>query len=575
MKKRMKKVMAILTVVSLSVSLFGCSGSGGKDGQPAELSDSESREEGAADAAKEDGGKPEALPGSDEMNGLTLPLTDKPEELSILTVFNSTMISDPNDIEGVKLMEERTGVHVNWTTAGNTEMIEKFSTVLASGNLPDIIFGSGTNVYPGGVEKGIEEGVLLDMDELIREYMPNYMALLSQNEAAMKGALSDDGKMHYLRSIYGSDTAVQTGSVGYGLAYRADILEDMGLDVPTTIDGWHEVLQKCRDAGMSAPMTLESDGGSGLSMAWGVNTDWAASYWQMDGEKIAYGPALDGFGEYVETMRQWYAEGLIDPNFTNGNMIISQDYTNIQTNQTMLFAIWFGFMTGSWMNDTGAVDLPGINIQAVGLPTLKEGDEPVKCTGDSPAFSELYITTSCKDPVLAAKWLDYQYSREGSILNWYGIEGLTYTLDADGIPQYTDLILKNEDNLTPAQALQKYALNGGGGAEIGFRNFSAENKIAAALSSTGTTPQIEASAIWDEPAKTIAIPGTMTMTSEEGEEVNRYMTDIKTLTQEYMVNYIMGIDNTPFEDFRQTLYDYGLQKVLDIYQAAYDRYQAR
>lgn len=65
------------------------------------------------------------------------------------------------------------------------------------------------------------------------------------------------------------------------------------------------------------------------------------------------------------------------------------------------------------------------------------------------------------------------------------------------------------------------------------------------------------------------------MTSEEGEEVNRYMTDIKTLTQEYMVNYIMGIDNTPFEDFRQTLYDYGLQKVLDIYQAAYDRYQAR
>lgn len=550
MKKRTKRALAILSAAALSAMPL-------------------------AGALAEEDKDLASLPGSEEMNGLELPLTEEPKELSILTVFNSTMVSDPNEIESVKLMEERTGVHVNWSTAGNTEMIEKYSTVLASGNLPDIIFASGTNVYPGGVQKGIEEGVILDMDELIREYMPNYMALLSQNESAMKGALSDDGKMHYLRSIYGSDTTVQTGSIGYGLTYRADLLEEMGLDVPTTIDEWHDVLVKCRDNGMSAPMTLESDGGSALSLAWGVNTDWAGSYWQTDGGKAAYGPALDGFGEYVETMRQWYEEGLIDPNFTNGSMIISQDYTNVQTNQTMLFDIWFGFMNGTWMNDTGAVDLPGIYMQAVGLPTLNEGDEPVKCVDDCPVFSELYITTSCEDPILAAKWLDYQYSKEGSILNWYGIEGLTYTLDSDGVPQYTDLILKNEDGLTPAQTLQKYALNGGGGAEIGFRNFSAENKIAAALSSTGSTPQIESSAIWGEPTKTIALPGTMTLTSEEGEEVNRYMTDIKTLTQEYMANYIMGVDTTPFEEFRQKLYDYGLQKVLDIYQAAYERYLAR
>ncbi|MCF0128300.1 MAG: hypothetical protein HUJ70_06990, partial [Pseudobutyrivibrio sp.] len=48
-----------------------------------------------------------------------------------------------------------------------------------------------------------------------------------------------------------------------------------------------------------------------------------------------------------------------------------------------------------------------------------------------------------------------------------------------------------------------------------------------------------------------------------------------TMTEEYTVNYIIGEDNRTFEEFRAQLYEFGMQEVLDIYQAAYDRYLAR
>ena len=63
------------------------------------------------------------------------------------------------------------------------------------------------------------------------------------------------------------------------------------------------------------------------------------------------------------------------------------------------------------------------------------------------AKDPIYITTSCKNPELAAKWLDYQYSDEGCFLNWYGTEGESWTYGADGTPQFTELITNNPDGL--------------------------------------------------------------------------------------------------------------------------------
>ncbi len=513
-------------------------------------------------------------PGNAEDSGipeeLTLPLTEEKKELTVWMVYNGTEVSDLNEIKSVQKMEELTNVHINWIAVGQQELTEKFGLVLGSGDYPDIM---AYYSYPGGTEKGIEDGVLIDMDEYIRGYMPNYMNLLSQNEDARKQATSDDGKLHSLKVILGTDLTTEGEGLYQGLAYRKDLLDDMGLEIPTTIDGWHDVLLKCKENGMEAPFSIGKTGSSEISWAWGVQSQGMGNYLQLDGSKVVFGPALDGFGEYLDTMRQWYSEGLIDPNFTSGAMVENWEFSTLENDSTMLMSSLSGF-SGHNVFQQGFCTNDKAYLQPILTPELEEGDTPIKWERNIVAKDNIFVTTACEDPVLAAKWLDFQYSQEGSWLNWYGLEGETYELGGDdNTPQYTDFVLNNPDGLTADSVLQRYALNNK--SWLGKHNFSAGLKLTAALSGDGSNVQQDAVELWSTPTVNIALPDALTLTEDEGRTANTTLTALTTLVEEHMVNYIIGKDNTSQEDFVKTLYDYGLQDVLDIYQAAYERYLER
>lgn len=67
------------------------------------------------------------------------------------------------------------------------------------------------------------------------------------------------------------------------------------------------------------------------------------------------------------------------------------------------------------------------------------------------------IGGTCKDPVLAAKVLDYGYSEDGYMMFNFGKEGISYTME-DGKPVYTDIIKNNEDGWPVGQAMAKYIM---------------------------------------------------------------------------------------------------------------------
>lgn len=254
-----KRIFASLLAVSMLVgSLAACSNPGSQDSSGSSTSSAESSEPTVE---------------TRDINGLTLPICEDKQEISVLLVYDGNVVDNLNDIAGVQAMEEATNVHVNWTTYTQAEMPERFQQLLATGEYFDIMFPGGVESYPGGYEQGIEDGVLIDMDSHIQEYMPNYLSLLNSNEEAMKQAKSTDGKLHAVRVIKGTDEIVQGPGAIMGPAYRADILEEMDEDVPETVEELHQLLIKCRDRGMSAPMTLQNDGGTTLSLAWGINTD--------------------------------------------------------------------------------------------------------------------------------------------------------------------------------------------------------------------------------------------------------------------------------------------------------------
>ena len=91
-------------------------------------------------------------------------------------------------------------------------------------------------------------------------------------------------------------------------------------------------------------------------------------------------------------------------------------------------------------------DVENFWLEGVPNPVLNEGDTPQTGSTMCGYIKEaMAITSNCKNPELAARWLDYFYTKEGMLLNAYGIEGETYELLPDGTPQYTELVTNNPD----------------------------------------------------------------------------------------------------------------------------------
>lgn len=562
---KLKRALSLFLAAVMLATFAGCGGSGDSS-QRGETSNSSNTSPSEREASETDDIYPEEL---------VLPITEDNIELDLWTMYSGTIVSDLNEIEGVKRMEELTGVHINWIPIGQEELSDRFGILLASGDYPDIInpgsLAPGTMILPGGAEEGIEDGLIYDdMDTLIRRYMPDYMAYLNSSEEARREATSDNGKMTTVKCIIGQDFTAESEGTYQGLAYRKDILDELGINEPKTIDEWHTALEMAKESGIQYPLMIETNGSSPLSLAWGVNI--FTNFIQLEGNKVVGSAAEEGFAQYLETMKNWYAEGLIDPNFTAFNFYLDTP-SSVENNEKLLYSTVLSSFAGQNYYNMNMITNESAFLQPVTAPVLEEGEEPIQSGERVIAGDMIFISASCEEPVIAAKWLDFLYTREGELCLWYGIEGQTYEIDEDGEPQLLESIITNPDGLAPGDYLQKFALNRGS-CWLGKNNWEASAKLNRLTS--GNNTQQEAVDIWNSPTTNISYPlRGVSLTQEENDLISVKSTSINTYITEYMVNYIIGTDETAPADFQATLNGYGYQEIIDAYQAAYDRYLAR
>jgi putative aldouronate transport system substrate-binding protein len=225
----MKRFLALTLAVLMAMALL--TGCGGSD-KPAAGSDQPA----------------ENLP----LKELSLPLCEEKQELTVWLAYSGTVMKDLNEIESVKKMEELTNVHINWVPVNQDDMVQKFGTLIASGDLPDII---QPNYYPGGYEAGVEDGIIHpNMDYYIRNYMPNYMALLNSNEQLKREATADSGKMIVAKVIVGQANTVESEGTYMGLAYRADLWRSSGWTCPPPLTSGTTCLSLPRTPASSIPL---------------------------------------------------------------------------------------------------------------------------------------------------------------------------------------------------------------------------------------------------------------------------------------------------------------------------------
>lgn len=113
-----------------------------------------------------------------------------------------------------------------------------------------------------------------------------------------------------------------------------------------------------------------------------------------------------------------------------------------------------GYLT-TWMNDN-----PDGAYIAIDGPQSTVGNQPMLNQAGISGWMVSYITNSCVDPAKAIQIFTYLLSEEGQILTTYGIEGVTYTINAEGkyelLPEIKEVQTSDNDRFKKEYRLGEF-----------------------------------------------------------------------------------------------------------------------
>lgn len=533
--KKMKRMLALcLTMCLIVAAMAGC---------------------GKKESASTDASSMEALTEN------TLPITTEDITLDVW-VKNSSQgyATGYEDYKVIDEIEKRTGIKLNFIhPVGSAQ--EQLNIMKASGDLPDII------IYyfsPNGILGDVEAGTYLDLKEYVDKFAPNFKRRVEENERFQKGMKNMGDVIGYLPMLV--DDPAYNAYNGYFI--RQDWLEQVGMDIPETIEEWEKVLTAFRDNklgdGKTVPFATIADGSMPYEIfasAFGLSNIVTTSRIDKDGN-VTHNVLQPGYKEYLVTMNRWYKEGLIDPNFLAGSVK--------QCDSMMLN----GELGSIYIDNNNDIPKymstnPDLNLVAVPYPKAADGS-CVSPVGNADLSSlGFVITGGCEHPVEAMRFIDYLYSEEASdLLNW-GIEGETYEVDADGNKHFTDYVLNNAEGKSPTEAFaSKYFCRG---AMWGVTQYSAMRGLEENFSEE-IKKQREQSIQYSMKTNKELIVTSFVLTEEERDEISRKGTEVNTYITEMHQKFILGKEPlSNFDKFVENVKKMGLTDILKIYQGAYDR----
>lgn len=564
MKKKngkLRKVFALLLALALLTTvLAACSSSGAGSGSGKADESSGGGTEASGDkepseVSTEPSGEEDTGTGSGE---ITYPLEGKPKLTVVAPQNDYVLASCPTwqETPFVQAWAEQTGVELE------ASFVSDFSVYLASGDYADIIINNW-NSYSGGPSKAIEDGIIIGLEDYVEEFAPDYWKILNEEPNYKKGALTPQGNMVGFYNI-----RAEPARLSWGSYFRGDWLEDLNMEVPTTVDEFTELMKAFRDQkGATIPIgvtlgDLKDMGSNGvLTSAFDLVR---TGYYQENG-KVHYGAYEDAYKDYISYLHSLYEEGLIDSNILTVDGTITK--SNLMNGVSGWTVGWGSGGLGSTMQQMAEVD-PNFDLIPMGSLTKNEG-ERAKFGYYTGYLSDIAaaVSTSCKDVETAVKFLNYGYSEKGSLLMYYGIEGISFEM-IDDYPYYTDFVKNNPDGLTFAQAVSLYDFSPANGPYVSNGDYSIQ---------TYTDTQKYALQLWGEnDVKDYYIP-PVTISDEHMADYTSIQSEVDTCVDEYFAKFLTGeysVDSQ-WDEYVSTLQSMGIDTMIEYYQEAFDEYQSR
>ncbi|WP_339311143.1 ABC transporter substrate-binding protein [Paenibacillus sp. FSL k6-2145] len=549
MKKRMGSIL-LSSLLTMSL-LAGCTG----DNEP-----------GNAEPAEE------TEPAVQALTEIPLPITSEPFTIDYWRANDAKLTASLNnfgDMASYKEKEKLTGIKVKFTHPPLGQQRDQFNLLISTKELPDVIYYNWADAV-GGPEKMIKDGRIIRLNELIDSYAPNLKRIIESDPDVKKQIALDDGTI-YMFPLLKLD-ALKLNATS-GLIMRQDWLDALNLKVPTNIDEWYTVLKAFKEQdpnGNGKPDELPFTGNWGPGNLTKLH-DFAAAFgviggFQMNGDKVEFGPIQPGYRDFLETMAKWYKEGLIDPEImTNDGKAFDYKVTS-----NLAGAYQGGVFSGmgkyfNLMRDTD----PNFNVTGVPWPVSPDGTSYATFNLDAKVltYGEAITASADEDKLkYIVQWMDYNYSEEGSDLFNFGIENDSYVRDGEGV-KFTDTIINNPNGLTYDQALASYALS------IMDGPINQDSRYLDAL--LFDDGQRAANAEWMKASSALTLP-PIRLSTDEVTTSTSIMSQVNTYLNETMTAIISGQKPiTEFDTMAETIKSMGIDRAIEVHQAAYDRYQSK
>lgn len=338
--------------------------------------------------------------------------------------LRSTFIDWINDLEWYKEAEARTGVTVEYQKGTDEEMAvyPEIDQLVLSGTLTDATMcrQDQANVYGS-------QGAFYDLKPLIEEYAPHIQAYLDENPDYEALVTYSDG------GIYG--LLVQDVQKSSFIFYRQDHFDEAGIDASTikTVDDFTEALRTLKEFYSDVPnyYPLQGRESALIFQSWfGAANNISAE--ESNGFYYNYvdqGYDIHSEGAYkmVETMKLWYDEGLINPEWVAGTFSEGDWEAAVLEGRG---SVCFDFYTRPAAFNLAGKDYDeDFNMAIMDFLVDEDGNNLKPQTAAKYNQRRATVINAMADKETAVtiiQFIDYFFSEEGQTLANWGVEGVSY-----------------------------------------------------------------------------------------------------------------------------------------------------
>lgn len=479
-----------------------------------------------------------------------------------------TTRSNIEDTANWHMMVDTIGLDVEWVVSSSEQVPLTF---IDKGSMPDIYF-QPAGLTPEQINEYGKGGLLVNYADYI-DLMPNMQKWIDENPNFLDSVIQEDGAFYMLPGYSGGLTAP------VNLFYiRTDHTTAAGWEeLPTTTE---DFLKMCEDLktyykDVEGYVPMVCNGAASISWNGAYCNFFFPAFGELmrsditvnkDATKIEIGFATEQFKHYLEFMHELYEKGYMDP-----ECFVAESNTNkakmIEGSTTMNpFAT---YLTGE--------NFASGNMDFQVMPPLSSQyqSETRWANPNRWVVRQYMINADCPEIEAAVQWLDAFYApredplnEEGTIWGigmWLGEFGKDFVTDEE---TGTYVILDHEGFENASTWLSTVS----SGSNIAQKWDYVENG--------GTGLMMKALGVRDilRPHDVELFYTTLlSLTDDEKDTYNDCWTDIQNKVIEMNAAFITGQADLEkdWDAYIAALYDMGLQDVIDVYQAALDRYNAR